>query len=607
MQAGKAIYYILANDDNVSNVVSTRIYPEVVAQDAVTPFIFFQVTGVTPDSYKDGGAQIDEVRVEVSGVSTSYDEVCDLSDKIRGALDRISGTFNEVSVESVEFNDVTIDTLDKPRRYVVTLDFTARIIRGAFQLATGSPITGYLLTQLNDVNATEPLDREALVYDEASESWINGGVAKLTIPVKNLAPTSVPLGTIVKATTTQGDRIVISAYSAGDDPKLLVGVASENIGAGADGHVLTYGEVRGIDTSSYTLGTILYPGSSGAWSTTPDANNIALGIVTRVQENTGRIFVRSWVPGQAEAGSNNLDDLGDVTITSPSDGQVLEYDGVARAWLNVPPQVPTPPPSTTDELTEGTTNLYFTDARVEANSAVSANTAKRSYPLADETKLAGIAAGAEVNVQSDWSAATGDAAILNKPSIPTSLDELGGNADDIAEGQTNLFFTSAERTKLSGIETGAEANVQPLVGVAYKDPAASTQLITGTATTISFDGEYYDTENIIDTSANTISLSANSIYLVTADVVVYQPTTTSGSRSEIEVRMLVNGSAPAGFLRRIYARDAAGGQGGSASFSFPYNVGGSSPVISWDVKRVGGATTQTRLYHCQFSYIKLWG
>lgn len=38
---------------------------------------------------------------------------------------------------------------------------------------------------------------------------------------------------------------------------------------------------------------------------------------------------------------------------------------------------------------------------------------------ADISKLAGIAAGAEVNVNADWNAVSGDALILNKPTIPT--------------------------------------------------------------------------------------------------------------------------------------------------------------------------------------------
>lgn len=39
----------------------------------------------------------------------------------------------------------------------------------------------------------------------------------------------------------------------------------------------------------------------------------------------------------------------------------------------------------------------------------------------DKTKLDGIASGAEVNVNADWSASSGDAQILNKPALPTLL------------------------------------------------------------------------------------------------------------------------------------------------------------------------------------------
>lgn len=516
MNAGKAIYYLLTNNENVSAVVSSRVYPEVVAQDAQVPFIFFEMRGVTPDSFKPGPAEIDEIRIEVSGISETYDEVVDLGEKIRGALDRVYGTYNGVNVESIEFNDATIDVVSKPRRYVITLDFTIRILRGDFTLATGSPITGYQLGQLSDVSLDDPLDRQALVYDEASGDWINDGVGSLVIPVRNAAPTAIAIGTILKAVGAQGDRVLVGAYSAGDDPKLLVGVASEAIAGSADGHAQTYGELRKVDTENYPVGTILYPGAGGVWSTSADQYNIALAIVTRQQVNTGRIFVRSWTPGTSTSsgGAETLGALNDVTITSPSDGQALVYDEINRVWINEPLSIPSPPPDTTDQLTEGTTNLYFTTARAQAvidadsslvksvnselpdqegdvsldttsvpegtnlyhttarvNAVIGASSVTALSDVtsagsgaiittAERSKLSGIEAGAEVNVNADWNAATGDAAILNKPTIPTELGDLGGNADEIADGQTNLFFTSAERTKLSGIATGAEVNVK---------------------------------------------------------------------------------------------------------------------------------------------------
>lgn len=46
------------------------------------------------------------------------------------------------------------------------------------------------------------------------------------------------------------------------------------------------------------------------------------------------------------------------------------------------------------------------------------------YTTAEQTKLAGIAAGAEVNVNADWNATSGDAQILNKPTIPTVIGDM---------------------------------------------------------------------------------------------------------------------------------------------------------------------------------------
>lgn len=52
-----------------------------------------------------------------------------------------------------------------------------------------------------------------------------------------------------------------------------------------------------------------------------------------------------------------------------------------------------------------------------------------SFTTAQETKLAGIADGAEVNVNADWNAVSGDAQILNKPTIPTQYtDEMAQDA-----------------------------------------------------------------------------------------------------------------------------------------------------------------------------------
>lgn len=125
------------------------------------------------------------------------------------------------------------------------------------------------------------------------------------------------------------------------------------------------------------------------------------------------------------------------------------------------------------------TAAYITnfDTAVTANSTVTANTNARhthsnkaildaitaSYTTAEQTKLAGIAAGAEVNVQSDWNQATttADDYIKNKPTIPTQTSQLTNNSNFVSDGayvHTDNNYTTDEKNKLAGIEAGAEAN-----------------------------------------------------------------------------------------------------------------------------------------------------
>ena len=59
----------------------------------------------------------------------------------------------------------------------------------------------------------------------------------------------------------------------------------------------------------------------------------------------------------------------------------------------------------------------------------------------ERTKLSGIASGAEVNVQSNWNATSGDAFILNKPTIPTNNNQLTNGAG---------YITGVDWTELGG-------------------------------------------------------------------------------------------------------------------------------------------------------------
>jgi hypothetical protein len=66
------------------------------------------------------------------------------------------------------------------------------------------------------------------------------------------------------------------------------------------------------------------------------------------------------------------------------------------------------------------------------------------YTTAEKSKLAGIAEGAEVNVNADWNATSGDAQILNKPTIPsiTNLVPYTGATNDVDLGLNDITANS---------------------------------------------------------------------------------------------------------------------------------------------------------------------
>jgi len=82
----------------------------------------------------------------------------------------------------------------------------------------------------------------------------------------------------------------------------------------------------------------------------------------------------------------------------------------------------------------------------EIKTAYEANSDTNAFTDAEKTKLSGIATGAEVNVQSDFNATSGDAVILNKPTIPSALNDLSDvNTAGVANGKILKYDSSTSK------------------------------------------------------------------------------------------------------------------------------------------------------------------
>lgn len=88
------------------------------------------------------------------------------------------------------------------------------------------------------------------------------------------------------------------------------------------------------------------------------------------------------------------------------------------------------------------TTTAVADAHTHSNKSIlDATTA--SFTTADENKLDGIAAGAEVNVNADWNSASGDSQILNKPTIPAQFNPIAGTNMSLSGSYPNITFNAS--------------------------------------------------------------------------------------------------------------------------------------------------------------------
>ena len=129
MNEGKAIYSILTNDSDVSALIGTRVYPQVAAQGAAFPFVVYVLQDNTPSDTKSGVSTLDEIRYDIVAAAETYSQLTDLTEKIRTALDRYTGTVSGIVVDSIQFTELDVDNDPATETFVSSSEYILRIKR----------------------------------------------------------------------------------------------------------------------------------------------------------------------------------------------------------------------------------------------------------------------------------------------------------------------------------------------------------------------------------------------------------------------------------------------------------------------------------------------
>ena len=218
------------------------------------------------------------------------------------------------------------------------------------------------------------------------------------------------------------------------------------------------------DDDEYTITATPTTGTATS-ATIPAANQTDAGVMTAA-DKTKLDGIASGAEVNVQADWNEANSSSDAYIQNKP-----TIPTVNDATLTIQKNSTTIDTFTANSATNKTVDITVPTATSELNND-SDFVSDASYVHTDNnftstllTKLNGIESGAEVNVQADWDEenSSSDAYIQNKPTIPSATSQLTNDSDFVSDASyvhTDNNFTNTLLTKLNGIESGAEVNVQ---------------------------------------------------------------------------------------------------------------------------------------------------
>lgn len=331
----------------------------------------------------------------------------------------------------------------------------------------------------------------------------------------------------------------------------VMGIATHDLATNDWGYVTSFGLVRGINTSAFTAGDILYldPSVAGGLTTTiPSAPNPKVQVCAVVYSSSteGSLFVRTTFGGTLGQYE------GDVGITSPSDGQLLIRNQTAGKWVNAALTA-----GTGVSVTNGAGAITITNSAPDQTVSLTAGTGisvSGTYPSFTVTNT-GLTAypgsGIAVSTGSAWdtskTAPTGD--IVGTTDNQTLTTKTISGADNTIKQNESMTIAASDET--TAITTGTAK-------VTFRAPYAMTlyQLPRASLTTASSSGNPAIDINVNGSSifSTVLTIDATETTSTTAATPAVLSTTSIADDAQITIDVDTAGTGATGLKVTLYYR-----------------------------------------------------
>jgi hypothetical protein len=361
------------------------------------------------------------------------DGTVDTGDFFSGSYSDLTGTPTLGTMAAASTGDYK--TSDQTETYVgqelASYTTTSSFGTNAFTSYTDHSTQGYLTSYTETSTLADVTGRGATTTNNISVGNLTAVGGTFTDPV-----------TIYDSTTTENPRLSVGRNSG----------ESIQFGVTDVVNTITAKQDSDSDGDHFFVLDRVFAGSGDSIfrihnDGTPDFTIDGDGVVTLNQYGTagilkintsGTISVDTNTYSTATGVADNADNYGSWTVSDGTNTESIT-SGTTVAWRGS---------GATSVSYDASTN-QFSISSTDTQYSAATTSAAGLMSSTDKTKLDGIASGAEVNVQSDWNATTGDAFIKNKPTLGTASASAATDfvavAGDTITGQ--VIFPSASTTK----------------------------------------------------------------------------------------------------------------------------------------------------------------
>ena len=118
---------VLIDNITVQEMILTKIFPELAPPDIDAPYIVYSVVSNSPSETKNANGDIDTASIEVYGFQDTYNKAVDLGVSVRAALDRKTGTYNTIQIQSTNYVNEQMDVNEARKLWAAIQDYSIRI------------------------------------------------------------------------------------------------------------------------------------------------------------------------------------------------------------------------------------------------------------------------------------------------------------------------------------------------------------------------------------------------------------------------------------------------------------------------------------------------